>query len=118
MKRKEFEIWYYTFLSAFTSVPKFTHERCVSVTPFFSDSDLLNTLSNNHGPSQKFDTVKQDRSIDDIIKDASTVADYVTNKFSEVDVNDPQNQLDNFDLKGLVNDMAKNVLATQKHNKK
>lgn len=115
MKRKEFEIWYYTFLSAFASVPKSTHERCVSVVPLFEDDGIKQF--DNINSVQKFDTLERDRDIKDIIKDASTVADYVTNKFSEVDANDPQNQLDNFDLKGLVNDMAKNVLANQKSKK-
>jgi hypothetical protein len=76
MKRKEFEVWYHTFINTFQALPK--------------DLDVLS-----------------------LINSANKVADYVTEKFKQVESEDPQTSMDEFDLKGLVNDIAKNAMNTK-----
>ena len=80
MKRKEFEVWYHTFMNAFQALPK--------------DLDVAS-----------------------LIASSESVANYVTEKFQQVEADDPQPSLDEFDLKGLVNDIAKNAMNTKNKKK-
>jgi hypothetical protein len=80
MKRKEFEVWYHTFINAFQALPK--------------DLDVAT-----------------------LITASESVADHVTNKFKQVETEDPQPSIDEFDLKGLVNDIAKNAMNTKNKKK-
>jgi hypothetical protein len=80
MKRKEFEVWYHTFMNAFQALPK--------------DLDVAS-----------------------LIDSSEFVANYVTKKFQQVEEDDPMQSVDEFDLKGLVNNIAKNAMNTKSKKK-